>query len=154
MSERVQTELMKIADDIESHGGVTDEIRDRLRALLANSSLLIALGPIGIFVRNNDEDSRSMPDAKDYEAYQALVSTDEFSQVFDSDDWGHAAITIELTDFHDTVVPGLRVFWDNKVAFVKDWHNKELFSSQIEQFLARLELILAPRWIEWRVELE
>lgn len=154
MTDRIQTELFKIADEIESNGGVTDEIRDKLRTLLSNASLLIALGPTGIFVRHNEEDNRTMPDEHDYGAYQALVSSDDFGQIFDSEEWGTAVATMELTDFQGTVVPGMRVYWDNKVAFVKDFHNKEEFPKQVEQFLARIGLLLAPKWIEWKVELE
>ena len=154
MSERIQTELVKIANEIEACGGVTDEIRDKLRRLLANASLLIALGPIGIFTRNNGEDSRVMPDDLDYEAYKDLILTDGFASVFDNEGWGSATVGIEHTDFKGASVPALRVQWENKVAFVKDFHNKEAFPKQVEHYFASIELLMAPKWIEWLVELE
>lgn len=154
MSERVQTELVNIANEIEAQGGVTDEIRDKLRNLLANASLLIALGPVGIFTRNNGEDDRVMPDAMDFEVYKDLLGTEDFSKLFDSEAWGSAATSIETANFKGTEVPALRVRWENKVAFVKDFHNKEAFQKQVEPYLAGLELFMAPKWIEWLVELE
>lgn len=154
MSERVQAELINIANEIDAAGQVTDEIREKLKSLLSNASLLIALGPPGMIIRNNGEDDRVMPDEKDYELYELLVSNDGFGELFDSEEWGSAVATIEPADFKGATVPGLRVKWDNKVAFVKDWHNKSEFPAQVGQYLARLELLMAPKWIEWVVELE
>lgn len=154
MSNRIQTELVNIANEIEANGGVTDEIRDKLRSLLANASLLIALGPVGIFKRNSEEDNRVMPDPMDFEFYKDIVSTDGFSEVFDSEDWGSAQAVIESADFKGSQVPAFRVYWENKVAFVKDFHNKDVFAKQVEHYFARLELLMAPKWIEWLVELE
>lgn len=154
MSERVRGELINIANEIEAEGQVTDEIRNKLRDLLANASLLIALGPTRIVVRNNDDDARVMPDSHDYELYQSLVSMEGFSELFASEGWGSAVTRIEKTDFKGTLVPALRVEWTDKVAFVKDWHNKEAFTGQIGPYLAGLELLLGAKWIEWVVELE
>lgn len=154
MSDRVQAKLVNLANEIEAYGGVTDEIRDKLRNLLANASLLIALGPVGIFTINNDEDNGAISDEMDYEVYKDLVSSEGFSKIFDSDDWGGATLSVEQTDFKGALVPALRVRWDNKVAFVKDFHNKEAFTKQVQHYFAALELVLAPKWIEWLVELE
>lgn len=154
MSQRIQTELVNIANEIEDKGYVTDEIKEKLQQLLSNASMLIALGPTTVMTRNNSEDERMLADEKDTELYTDIVANEAFSNIFKSEDWGQAEVKLEKVDYKGSIVPGLRVRWSDKVRFVKDWHNKEVFSQQISPYLAQLELFIAPKWLEWRVELE
>ena len=154
MSHRIQLELANIADQIEETGYVTEELKAKLQTLLSNASLLIALGPTAIVTRNNSEDDRVMPDNKDIELYSLLITNEQFGRLFDSEDWGTANISLEKVNYKDSIAPALRVYWENKVMFVKDWHNRAQFDQKLNSYLSQLELLIAPKWIEWRVELE
>lgn len=154
MSQRIQAELVNIANEIEGIGYVTDEIKEKLQRLLSNASMLIALGPTTVVTRNNSEDERMLADEKDTELYTDIVANEAFSNVFKSDDWGEAGVKLEKVDYKGAIVPALRVHWNDKVRFVKDWHNTKVFSQQISPYLAQIELLIAPKWLEWRVELE
>ncbi len=154
MSLRVQTELVNIANEIEECGGVTDATREKLIRLLSNSTLVIALGPSAAIVRNDGTDNRDFADDKDFALYQDFLKTDGISTVFNSERWGRATCTLEAVEVKGHQVPAIRVNWENKVALVKDWHDRELFAKLVEPYVATLSLLFGLKWSEWRLDLE
>lgn len=154
MSQRIQAELVAIANEIEECGGVTEATREKLIRLLSNSTLLIALGPTAAIIRNDGTDNRDFADDKDFALYQDFLKSDGFSSIFNSERWGSATCTLEAVEFNGHQVPAIRVNWENKVALVKDWHDKELFPKLVERYLANLSLLFALKWSEWRLDLE
>ena len=154
MSQRIQAELVTIANEIEKCGGVTDATREKLIRLLSNTTLVIALGPTAAIIRNDGTDNRDFADVKDFALYRDFLKSDGFSAVFNSERWGSATCALEAVDFKGQQVPAIRVNWENKVALVKDWHDKELFPKLVEPYLANLSLLFALKWSEWKLDLE
>ena len=146
--EREQTALLnELAEQ-----GPNKALMERMQALYQDAAVVIVLGPSAAVVAQGERAQRDYPDEHDMEHYIRAIENGELDALFENKAWGPVELRYETVSLDGIFCPGVRVTWENKIAFLAEGAG-EAYNAKLDAMAAAMAQQLAAKWHQWQVQL-
>lgn len=146
--EREQTALLnELAEQ-----GPSRALMERMQALYQDTAMVIVLGPSAAVIAQGERALRDYPDEHDMEHYIRAIESGELDALFENKAWGPAELRYETVNLDGIFCPGVRVAWENKIAFLAESPG-DAYNPTLDAMAAALAQQVAAKWHQWQVQL-
>ena len=121
--------------------------------MLAETSLIVVLGPVRNSRRGDASDAREFADERDYDFFRQMLDKTAIAEFFEHQDWGPHRVLMDTVMLDtDHRVPVYRVFWNERQRFLADYDDLDAFKTTLEPMVASVAMLLGVDWADWMLD--